>query len=68
MALIDRAFIVAACAALALLAAPAQARYPDKSVRIVVPFDSRASVEPSGGEEITERAATMPPAPGWFST
>jgi len=38
MALIDRAFIVAACAALALLAAPAQAKYPDKSVRIVVPF------------------------------
>ncbi len=30
--------MVAACAALAFVATPAQARYPDKSVRIVVPF------------------------------
>lgn len=38
MALIDRRFFAATFVALALLAAPAQARYPDKSVRIVVPF------------------------------
>ena len=38
MASIDRKFIAAAFAALALLAAPAEAKYPDKSVRIVVPF------------------------------
>ena len=38
MELINRKFAVAACAGLALLAAPVQAKYPDKSVRIVVPF------------------------------
>jgi tripartite-type tricarboxylate transporter receptor subunit TctC len=36
MGLIGRTFV--ACAALALLVIPAQAKYPDKSVRIVVPF------------------------------
>jgi tripartite-type tricarboxylate transporter receptor subunit TctC len=36
MGLIGRTFV--ACAALALLVTPAQAKYPDKSVRIVVPF------------------------------
>ena len=29
-----------------------------------VPLDSNASVCPSGGDEITVRAAAMPPAPG----
>jgi hypothetical protein len=29
-----------------------------------VPLDSSASVWPSGGDEITVRAAAMPPAPG----
>jgi tripartite-type tricarboxylate transporter receptor subunit TctC len=34
----NRKFAAVACALLACLAAPAQAKYPDKSVRIVVPF------------------------------
>jgi tripartite-type tricarboxylate transporter receptor subunit TctC len=38
MILIDRKWFVTALAALSLLAGAAQAKYPDKSVRIVVPF------------------------------
>ena len=41
---------------------------PDSETLTAVPLDSSASVWPSGGEEITVRAAAMPPAPGWFST
>src|SRR5215813_2506509 len=38
MELIDRKWLMAALAAISLLASPAQAKYPDKSVRIVLPF------------------------------
>jgi tripartite-type tricarboxylate transporter receptor subunit TctC len=38
MGLIDRKWLVTALAAFSLLASPAQAKYPDKSVRIVLPF------------------------------